>query len=216
MYYTIYKITNIVNGKIYIGVHQTYNLDDEYMGSSKLVANAIKKYGKENFKKEILYFVDSEDEMYAKEAEIVTEEFVKKTDNYNIKPGGIGGWTHVNSNIAYKRSYEDRQRAAKKGVETMRIRGVSFAGKNNPFKNPALQADLHIRAQSPAANNKRKESFKRMGHQQSTKNTQYGTVWIFHELVGHKKCHRSLLADYLDQGWYKGKYLHTVIIRHEC
>jgi len=91
MFYTIYKITNKINGKIYIGKHQTLNLYDNYYGSGKALINAIKKYGKENFKKEIIYIFDNEVEMNSKEKELITEEFVLREDTYNLGVGGEGG-----------------------------------------------------------------------------------------------------------------------------
>lgn len=89
--YTVYKITNNLNGKIYIGCHKTYDINDSYMGSGNNIKLAIKKYGIEQFSKDILYIFDNSDDCYKKEAEIVNEEFVKRTDTYNMHPGGNRG-----------------------------------------------------------------------------------------------------------------------------
>jgi hypothetical protein len=89
--YIIYRITNRINSKIYIGKHQTTNINDGYFGSGIAISAAIKKYGKENFNKEMLFIFDSEIKMNQKEKEIVTEEFIKRNNTYNLGLGGQGG-----------------------------------------------------------------------------------------------------------------------------
>lgn len=91
IYYTIYKITNILNGKIYIGKHQTTKPNDGYFGSGRAIIDAIKKHGKQNFTKEVLFIYDIEEHMNSKERELITEEFVRRSDTYNIGVGGEGG-----------------------------------------------------------------------------------------------------------------------------
>lgn len=92
MFYTVYKITNKLNAKFYIGKHKTKNLDDGYMGSGKLIKDAIKKHGIDNFKKEILHVFETEDEMNEAEARLV----VLGENSYNLCPGGQGGFGHLN------------------------------------------------------------------------------------------------------------------------
>ena len=91
MFYTIYKITNKINGKFYIGKHQSLTLLDNYYGSGIAIANAIKLHGKDNFTKEILFTFSNSKEMDTKERELVTEELVNDPLCYNIGIGGEGG-----------------------------------------------------------------------------------------------------------------------------
>jgi hypothetical protein len=88
MRYIIYKITNQANGKYYIGRHATKDVNDSYMGSGIGITNAIAKYGKENFIKEIIAEADSADALWDLEAEIVNEDIVKDPLSYNNTYGG--------------------------------------------------------------------------------------------------------------------------------
>jgi len=91
MKYTVYKTTNIKNGKFYIGKHQTDNINDFYLGSGKAIKAAISYYGKESFVKEILFVFETEVEMNKKEKELVTEDLVNNPLCYNMGIGGEGG-----------------------------------------------------------------------------------------------------------------------------
>lgn len=62
-FYILYKTTNLINGKTYIGIHKTNNLEDGYLGSGFSLIKAVKKYGKNNFKREVLEFCNSYDEL---------------------------------------------------------------------------------------------------------------------------------------------------------
>lgn len=96
MYHIIYKITNMVNGKFYIGKHTTDDIHDSYMGSGKILKNAIKKYGKECFTKEILACALTERHAYELEREFVTSDVVNDIQSYNMKEGGGGVGIGVN------------------------------------------------------------------------------------------------------------------------
>lgn len=90
-YYYIYRITNLVNGKTYIGQHRYKNLNDNYMGSGVALKSSIKKYGIENFKKELIYTRIKLQET-ADTLEILTIEKEKANGKaeYNLIAGGHG------------------------------------------------------------------------------------------------------------------------------
>ena len=87
----IYKVTNLINNKIYIG--QDSKNKQNYFGSGKIIKKAINKYGIENFKKEILEICSNVDEL--NQAEKYWIEKLNSTNpdiGYNISFGGQSGW----------------------------------------------------------------------------------------------------------------------------
>ena len=89
----IYITTNLINGKKYIGkkVFDLKNQWKSYLGSGVALKNAIQKYGKENFTKNIVAFAYSEDELCEFEKQIISLlDASNSSDFYNIAPGGEG------------------------------------------------------------------------------------------------------------------------------
>lgn len=211
IYYTIYKVTNKINGKIYIGSHKTKDLNDNYMGSGKYLKHAFEKHGIENFTKEILYVFDTPELMYAKEAEIVNEDFIAESNTYNLKVGGFGGFDYINSTgknlygmngktpnvknnltrgikTQAKKRQEDPEyslRISKKISKSLKGRPGTFKGKQH------------------TDNTKRIIGEKSSKHQAGAGNSQFGKRWIHSiELKQSKKIKKD---DPLPVGWLEGR-----------
>jgi len=93
--FTVYRITNLANGKTYVGVHKTDNPNDGYFGSGRAIRAAIRKHGKRSFRKDVLFVFDTSAEAYAKEVELTADYRVSRT--YNMRRGGVGGFTAENA-----------------------------------------------------------------------------------------------------------------------
>lgn len=215
MYYTIYKITNKINGKFYIGSHKTNDLNDSYMGSGKYLKHAIEKHGVDNFTKEILFVFDNPEEMYAKEAEIVNEDFLSEENTYNLKVGGFGGWDYVNSRPEIRRT----------SVLNTKQTFKKLYGFDSACKNPEIKTKISISMKYSIQ--KRKEdgsyieptppSFSGLKHSEETKkkisksakdnlsdprkNSQFGTMWITNGSE-NKKIKKF---EQIPEGWVKGR-----------
>ena len=87
-YYYVYVITNLINGKQYIGDHSTNEINDHYLGSGNLIKKAISKYGKENFRKEILELCETKQEAFEKQEKYINEYETLSPNGYNISPKG--------------------------------------------------------------------------------------------------------------------------------
>jgi hypothetical protein len=221
MFYYIYQIKNKLNGKIYIGVHKTTDIDDGYMGSGSIICSAIEKYGIENFEKTILETFKNSKEMFEREKEIVTEEFLTRSDVYNLRRGGSGGFDYINkkglqklarkkSNKTMSEKYGDNflSQIGKKGTEVQRKNGqleksIERLKKYPGFKTYQQKNNAHNAANSQEAKLKRKETFKKIGHSQGEKNSQHDTIWITNNFE-NKKIKKS---DIIPEGWKKGRVI---------
>lgn len=118
--YCIYCVSNLINGKTYIGQHKTNNLNDSYMGSGKILHDAYEKYGKENFNKTILAVTSNKQNV-----DILEKIFIRLYRDigkaeYNIATGGTGGQD------GRKHTIEERNKIAKASSEHW---------KNSEFRN---------------------------------------------------------------------------------
>ena len=139
-YHYLYKITNLTNSKIYIGVHSTNKLDDGYFGGGVQLNRSIKSHGVEHFKKEILEWFDWRCEALQREAEIVNMEFIDSDDTYNMICGGQEG------TYGLKRTEENKLRCRESKIgnknpmfgrtnsaEILMKQSIRMSGHNNPF-----------------------------------------------------------------------------------
>lgn len=195
-------------------MHQTKDLDDGYMGSGKLLKRAIKKYGIDNFVKEILFVFDEEWKMKLAEKILVV---IDPEASYNICPGGHGGWGYLND---FSENHIKRCRKAGKAASRKealdKIRWLSKNDENWKKKHKLNSSKGGIacyqkygkgtfRDKKHTEDTKEKMSAKHKERlSDPTKNSQYGTMWITNGSENQKV---KKEIDEMPEGWYKGRTL---------
>lgn len=95
-HHIIYKTTNSVNGKFYIGMHSTNDLNDGYIGSGVILWKAVEKYGISNFKTEVLEYCSSRIDLCECEIKWINElDAVNSEMSYNLRAGGNNPYIYV-------------------------------------------------------------------------------------------------------------------------
>lgn len=207
-YYIIYRITNLINKKIYIGKHSTNRLKDGYIGSGKLIQKAIKKYGRKCFKKDILFYCSSEEELNKKEAEIITEKFVSRNDTYNLKVGGKGGWNYIHENGL---GISGAIKGGERFLELIKDEKYKIEWKekvSKAVKKARKEKGTPWKGRKHTEDTKQKMSLARKGKGTGKKNSQSGTCWIYNlQLRKSIKILEEELQIFLKEGWLKGRKL---------
>jgi hypothetical protein len=195
-YHYIYKTTNKLNGKYYIGMHSTNNLNDDYIGSGTLLKRSLNKYGKENYNMEILYFFNTREELQSKEKEIITLQEIAKKECMNLKIGGIGGFP-PNAKVAFKEKLKDPEYRAdfiKKSKCIEKLKKIREEGKI--VKNTFL-------GKKHSEETKQKMSEIKKGKNKGKDNSQFNTMWI----TNGKENKKIKNTDKIPNNWNKGRVL---------
>lgn len=196
-YHFIYKTTNLLSGRYYIGMHSTDNLDDGYLGSGNRLILAIRKHGKDNFKREILEFCDNRNSLRLRESEIVNLDEVSKKECMNLAVGGEGGNTDSGGPKAFAKKFKEDKEFGDKIKATL-LENTKKAHANGNVKYDNMKGKRH----SEETKNKMSESSKGMGIGKS--NSQFGTCWITKYDV-NKKIKKEDLDAFIKLGWIKGR-----------
>lgn len=168
----------------------------------------------------IIEYFTSETEMYEREREIVNDSFLARPDVYNIKLGGSGGWDYINSNglsVDIRVQHEndptipgrirDTLRKNNSGVEfdtVAREKGRKIVIENSlGYLDPEVRKKAHEMSKTAEAMINQKESFKKIGHMQGEKNSQFGTIWITNGEFNKKIEKDSVIPT----GWRKGRII---------
>lgn len=201
-YHYIYKTTNIITGKYYIGMHSTDNLEDGYLGSGKRLWYSVKKYGKENHKVEILEFLPNRRSLIEREMGLVNEDIIKEELCMNLKTGGLGGF--ISDEQQKKRAIAAGKASAKKRkVDDMlylKFKEIASKTMKKNHKEGKIKYDTFA-GKKHTDETKRKISKTNSIKQKGENNSQFGSVWI----TNGKENKKIKKIDVIPNNWKLGR-----------
>ena len=193
-YHFLYKTTNLLSGRYYLGMHSTNDLDDGYLGSGAQLRKAIRKYGKENFKREIIEFCSSREELHKKEELLITLNEVRDKECMNMKVGGLGKWPKE-ANGAFREKLKD--------PEFKEEFGKKVSKSNTEIKRGFLKKPLDWTGRSHSDESKLKMSLSKRGAGTRDRNSQFGTQWI----TNGKESKKINKSESIPEGWNPGRII---------
>lgn len=202
----IYKITNKLDGKIYIGKREKPYFDVDYWGSGKYLNSAYKKYGKENFTREIICWCPDRKTLWEKEIYYISElKAQDKNIGYNIANGGGGGCPHTlewrqkhsgagNGRFGKEVSKETRQKISEKNKG--RCLGVKNPAKGRPgqLKPEGFGAKISLAHKGKKVSDETRQKIRAI---------QRGSFWVNNGLINSK----LVAGSEIPPGWVKGQLI---------
>ena len=182
-------------------MHSTDNLEDGYLGSGTYLRNSLRKYGKENHSIEILEFLNSREELAAREREVVSLQEIAKKDCMNLKVGGQGGIDPV------------MRQQSKEKRDWLRENSLTWNSEVSRKVSEGLKRSYQNRPGTFTGKSHKPESIEKMkiaaeGRGVGKANTQYGTCWITNE-IQNKKIKKS---DIIPDGWRLGRRIKKQVL----
>ena len=221
MYGYIYKTTNLVNDKIYIGQkHSSRFLGQSYLGSGKRLKDAIKHYGKENFKVELLEEIESKELMDEREIYWISYyHATNKEIGYNLSEGGNVNRTLVGENnpfygknfsketlqhlseVRKGKRYRPRTLAEREYMSNkMKGRVITQEARDKLRENAKINPNYGMRGKHCSNETKEKLRLAHLGKSHKSK----GYIHITNE-IEDKMIPESEFANYENQGWRRGR-----------
>jgi group I intron endonuclease len=172
-------------------MHSTNNISDGYLGSGKRIKRSLKKYGKDNFKFEILEFTENRKMLIEREIAIVNSDVLKDKLCLNLKEGGCGGLcneTHSKNFHAaggrkvreyFREIHANRMKNDAEYHEKWKIAYKNAIGSRKGDTNPFYGRKHDDEWKKTISDIMRVK-------QSGTNNSQYNTCWITNEIENRK------------------------------
>lgn len=206
-YHYTYKTINLINNRYYLGMHSTNNLNDDYLGSGKRLWYEIRKYGKQNFKLEILSYYNTREELIEAEKNLITENDINNNNCLNLKLGGSGGFNLEDikkGNIAGNKAFKEKLRDPDyKNIHSNKCRERNLKLIYTGYKNEKFKYNWKGKKHSEESKQKMSEIKKGTG--KGKNNSQCNTMWI----TNGKENKKIKKTDKIPTEWYKGRKMVT-------
>jgi group I intron endonuclease len=197
----VYITTNLITGQQYIGKHSTDNESSNYLGSGTRLLKAIRKYGKENFSKEVVSTHYTEDEAYLAEDALIDKlNAIESEKFYNIVKGGRGGGFDrklgPRDESKIRKGWNHSDEAKQKISEAHKGKENWHKGK---LKSDETRAKMAVAQKGRIVSDATREKISAASS--GTRNSNYGTMWITNEDENMKINNKDAIPD----GWRKGR-----------